>query len=50
MDKPKSIDEYISGFTKDRQVLLEQIRATIKNAVPFAEETISYGMPAFKLT
>ena len=49
MDKPISIDQYISGFPKDRQVLLEQIRTTIKKAVPFAEETISYGMPAFKL-
>lgn len=49
MDKPISIDQYISGFPKDKQVLLEQIRTTIKKAVPFAEETISYGMPAFKL-
>lgn len=49
MDKPQNVDQYISGFPKDRQMLLEQIRTTIKNAVPFAEETISYGMPAFKL-
>ncbi|HEY1061505.1 MAG TPA: DUF1801 domain-containing protein [Daejeonella sp.] len=49
MDKPISIDQYISRFPKDKQVLLEQIRTTIKKAVPFAEETFSYGMPAFKL-
>jgi uncharacterized protein YdhG (YjbR/CyaY superfamily) len=48
MDKPTSIDQYISGFPKDKQVLLEQIRTAIKNSAPFAEETISYGMPAFK--
>lgn len=49
MDKPKTIDQYILGFPKGRQMLLEQIRTTIKNTVPLAEETISYGMPAFKL-
>lgn len=48
MDKPKNIDQYIEGFPKDRQILLEQIRKTIKDAVPFAEEAISYGIPAFK--
>lgn len=35
-------------FTGEVQVLLQQIRATIKQAVPDAEETISYAMPAFK--
>jgi len=49
MDKPKNIDQYIAGFPKDRQILLEEIRKTIKNAVPLAEETFSYGMPAFKI-
>ena len=48
MNKPTNIDQYISNFPVERQELLEQIRQTIKDAVPFAEETISYGMPAFK--
>jgi uncharacterized protein YdhG (YjbR/CyaY superfamily) len=47
-DKPTTIDQYIATFPKERQLVLEQLRVTIKNAVPFAEETISYGMPAFK--
>lgn len=46
--KPNTIDEYIEGFPKDTQVILEKIRATIKNAAPDAEEGISYQMPAFK--
>lgn len=46
--KPYDIDKYIAGFTKDKQKLLKQIRATIRKAAPRAEETISYGMPAFK--
>lgn len=47
--KPKNIDEYISGFPEDIQLLLEKMRATIRKAAPEAEETISYQMPAFKL-
>ena len=47
--KPNSIDEYISGFHKDTQKILEEIRATIKKAAPDAEETISYAIPTFTL-
>ncbi len=49
MLKPVNVDEYISGFPKDTQTTLEQIRRIIKKAAPGAEELISYGMPAFKL-
>lgn len=45
---PATIDEYIAGFPAGIQQLLEQVRATIKKAAPEAEETISYGMPAFR--
>jgi len=48
-DKPKNMDEYISRFPADIQLMLEKMRATIKHAAPEAEETISYQMPAFKL-
>ncbi len=47
--KPNDINEYIAGFPKDTQKILEQIRATIKKAAPDAEETISYAMPTFTL-
>ena len=47
--KPNNIDNYIAAFPKDVQEILEQVRATIKNAAPKAEETISYGIPTFKL-
>lgn len=47
--KPRDIDEYIAGFPQDIRPVLEQIRATILTTVPEIEETISYGMPAFKL-
>ena len=49
MTKPKDIDDYIKDFPPEMQLLLEQMRKTIKNLVPQAEEVISYGMPAFKM-
>jgi uncharacterized protein YdhG (YjbR/CyaY superfamily) len=47
--KPADIDAYIAAFPNERQNALQQLRAVIHNAVPEAEEAISYGMPAFKL-
>ncbi len=47
--KPKDIDGYIARFPPEVQEILEQIRAIIKRMVPGAEETISYGIPTFKL-
>jgi len=48
-DTGKTIDDYIITFPKETQQLLDQIRATIRQAAPDAVETISYGMPTFKL-
>jgi uncharacterized protein YdhG (YjbR/CyaY superfamily) len=48
-NKPKTIDEYIAGFPRETQALLEEIRKTIREAAPEAEETISYDMPTFTL-
>lgn len=45
---PTNIDAYIAEFPAEVQLLLEQIRATIKNTAPEATEAISYGMPTFK--
>jgi uncharacterized protein YdhG (YjbR/CyaY superfamily) len=46
---PKTIDQYIAGFTPNVQMMLEKIRATIHKAAPDAQEAISYQIPAFKL-
>jgi len=46
---PKTIDEYIAGFPDDVQAILQQIRETIREAAPDAQETISYQMPTFTL-
>lgn len=47
--KPKNFNEYIENFPLETQKILKQVRSTIKKAAPKAEETISYGMPAFTL-
>ena len=43
------IDDYVATCPKDVQKKLEELRKAIHEAAPEAEETISYGMPAFKL-
>ncbi len=45
---PNTIDEYILDSPVDIQPLLNQVRSTIKQAAPDAEESISYGIPAYK--
>ena len=48
--KPESVDHYLSWFSGDIRERLELIRATLKHALPNAQEVISYHMPAFKTT
>ena len=43
------VDTYIATFPATTQKMLQQMRETILNAAPNAEESISYGMPAYKL-
>ena len=45
--KPKNVDGYISGFSKEIQKKLEEMRSTIQRAAPDAVEVISYQMPAY---
>lgn len=47
--KPLSVDEYIGLQPVPVREKLEEMREVIRRAVPEAEETISYGMPAFRL-
>jgi uncharacterized protein YdhG (YjbR/CyaY superfamily) len=45
----KEIDNYISGFPEDVQMILEKIRITIGKAAPNAHEIMNYGIPTFAL-
>jgi uncharacterized protein YdhG (YjbR/CyaY superfamily) len=49
LDKARNIDEYIASCSPDVRAILENIRRTIRNAAPGAQEAISYRIPAFKL-
>lgn len=42
------IDSYLAGVPEPAKSTLEKLRQTIKGIVSEADETISYGMPAFK--
>ncbi|MFD1631467.1 iron chaperone [Pseudopedobacter beijingensis] len=42
------VNSYISSFDQDTQQILTKIRNIIKTSAPQAEESISYGMPAYK--
>jgi uncharacterized protein YdhG (YjbR/CyaY superfamily) len=44
-----SVDEYIESFPADVQAVLQRVRRTIREALPDAEETISYHLPTFTL-
>lgn len=44
-----AIDAYIKQFPKEVQTILQQVRGTIRSVSPHAEETMSYGIPTFKL-
>ncbi|ASS48663.1 MAG: hypothetical protein A3D31_07085 [Candidatus Fluviicola riflensis] len=45
----KTIDEYNVTFPEDVVERMEQIREIVRKQAPEAVESISYGMPAFKL-
>jgi len=46
--KPKTVDEYIALFLPEDQAALARIRATLREALPDSEETISYNQPLVK--
>ncbi|MGQ0797458.1 MAG: iron chaperone [Methanobacteriota archaeon] len=45
---PKSVDEYLASVPADMRPALQNLRKTIREAAPEAEEVISYQMPAFR--
>lgn len=47
--KATTVDEYIQLFAPEVQERLQLLRQTIQEAAADATETISYGMPAYKL-
>jgi uncharacterized protein YdhG (YjbR/CyaY superfamily) len=44
-----AIDAYLASLPADQRAALQRLRSQVARLVPEAVETISYGMPAFKL-
>ena len=49
MAKPSNVDAYMADFPAEVQAIMQEIRALIKATAPDAEESISYGLPTYKL-
>jgi len=45
----ESVDKYISSFPDEVRKVLNKLRKLIRETVPDAEESMSYGMPGYKL-
>jgi uncharacterized protein YdhG (YjbR/CyaY superfamily) len=45
--KFESVEEYILSFPPAVQIVMEELRQTIKEAAPQAQEKISYNTPAY---
>ena len=46
----KALDEYLATLDEPKKTTLSELRDAIVAIVPDAEQCISYGMPAFKLS
>lgn len=49
MARDSQIDAYLATLPPDQRDALQRLRAQITRLVPDAVETMSYGMPTFKL-
>ena len=46
---PTTIAEYIADFPRPVQLVLKRVRSSIRKALPQGDESISYGIPTYKL-
>lgn len=44
------VDTYLDGFSGKARLRLEEMRDILRSALPLAEECISYGMPAYRMS
>ena len=45
----QEIDAYLANLEEPKRTTLRELRQTIHEVIPDAEQCISYGMPAFRL-
>jgi uncharacterized protein YdhG (YjbR/CyaY superfamily) len=44
----QEVDQYLAKVEEPKRATLQQLRETIRQVLPDADEVISYGMPAFR--
>lgn len=49
MPAAATVAEYIASRPKEHQRLLRRVQTIIRQAIPEAEESVSYGIPTYKL-
>jgi uncharacterized protein YdhG (YjbR/CyaY superfamily) len=49
MPAAKTVDDYITSFPPVTQAVLGSLRDIVRTVLPDADETISYGIPAYRL-
>lgn len=49
IEKFDNVDDYINSFSQDKKKVLLGFRKKIRKLVPGANESMSYGMPGYKL-
>jgi uncharacterized protein YdhG (YjbR/CyaY superfamily) len=45
----EEVDRYLADFDEPKRPTLEEMRRRILRVIPDAEQTLSYGVPAFKV-
>jgi uncharacterized protein YdhG (YjbR/CyaY superfamily) len=45
---PGNVEEYLLFFPEETRLILSKIRAIVREKAPDADESIQYGMPAYK--
>ncbi|OOQ57560.1 iron chaperone [Mucilaginibacter pedocola] len=48
MRTPKNVEEYYSWFPQEAQDAMDDVKRTIYEVMPDAEESISYAIPTYK--
>lgn len=49
MTRSRDVDDYLAGIDEPKRSTLEQVRSTLRELLPDAEECISYQMPGFRV-
>ena len=44
--KPKTVDEYLDGFTSEQKAQLTKLRQIIRETLPDTDEALKWGAPA----